>query len=120
MSSSGVSDSETGPSVPFQGVSFAQGNFSAVVLPAVLDIAPPVPLKGVEEVVTYSREVQTSTWVQDEDSEEDGEEEVRRRVDEEVRREMERLRIEEDKVKEEEILRQEAEKEVPGTMFGDC
>lgn len=115
-----MSDSETGPSVPFQGVSFAQGNFSAVVLPAVLDIAPPVPLKGVEEVVMYSREVQTSTWVQDEDSEEDGEEEVRRRVDEEVRREMERLRIEEDKVKEEEILRQEAEKEVPGTMFGDC
>jgi hypothetical protein len=118
MSSSGVSDGETG-SGPLQGVSFAQGNFSATLLPPMLDIPPPAPARKAEEVVTYSREVQTSALVQDEDSEEDTEEVVKRRVDEEVRKEVERLRLEEEQIREEEIQRREAEKQVPGTAPGN-
>jgi dynein intermediate chain len=117
MSSSGVSDSETA-SVQVQGVSFAQGNFTATLLPPILDIAPPPPVKHVDrEVVTYSKEVQTSTWVPEEDSEEESEEVVKRRVDEQVRKEMERLRLEEDKIRDEEAQQQEADKQVPGTTI---
>ena len=43
-----------------------------------------------------------------------GEEVLKRRVDEEVRKELEQLRIDEERVKEEELRRHEAEKEVPG------
>ena len=115
MSSSGVSDSET-PSVPSQGVSFAQGNFSVALLPPMLDIRPPPPVQRADkEIITYSREVQTTIWVPEEEGEEAGEEVVKRRVDEEIRKEMERLRLEEEKFREDEAQRQEAEKEVPGT-----
>jgi hypothetical protein len=117
MSSSGMSDMETA-SQSVQGPSFAAGNFTAMLLPPILDIPPPAPVpKGGKEVVTYSKEVQTTTWVPEEDVEEDGEEVVKRRIDEEVRKEMEHLRIEEERKREEDVLRQEAEKEVPGIPF---
>lgn len=101
-----------------QGVSFAQGNFSATLLPPILDIAPAKVELGEKEVVTYSKEVQTSAWTPppEEDGEEDGEEVVRRRVEEELRRELEKLKIEEERLKEEEQLRLDGEKEVPGIM----
>lgn len=101
-----------------QGVSFGQGNFSATLLPPILDIAPAKVELGDKEIVTYSKEVQTSAWTQppEEEAEEDGEELVRRRVEEELRRELEKLKLEEQRLKEEEQLRLEGEKEVPGIM----
>ena len=99
-----------------QGVSFAQGNFSATLLPPILDIAPPKVESTEKEIVTYSKEVQTSEWVLEEDTEEDEEEEVKRRVEEELRRELERLKVEEQRVEQEEALRREVEKEIPGMM----
>src|SRR5579859_1054657 len=109
MSSSGMSDSEGGSQLQGhgrgqgqagQGVSFAQGNFSATLLPPILDIAPAKVEVGEKEVVTYSKEVQTSAWTPppEEDGEEDGEDVVRRRVEEELRRELEKLKIEEERL----------------------
>ena len=89
-----------------------------------VDIRPP-PLRseggrgGEREVVMYSKEVQTSSaWVVGVEEEEDGEGEevVKRRVEEEVRKEMERLRVDEERNREEEEKRLEAEKDVPGTQ----
>jgi len=116
MSSSGMSDSETHSNVVFADKgSFAQGNFSTKLLPPILDIAPP-PVKGTGdgEVVMYSKEVQTASWVAEEESDEESDEVIKRRVEEEVRREMDRLKIEEDRMRVEEQHRHEAEKDVPG------
>lgn len=99
------------------GGSFAQGNFSATLLPPIVDIPPPKVETAEKEIVTYSKEVQTSAWVQEEDSEEDGEELVKRRVEEELRRELEKIKLEEQRMKQEEALRQEVEKKVPGMLF---
>jgi dynein intermediate chain len=85
-----------------------------------LDIPPPKTETAEKEIVTYSKEVQTSTWVQEEDSEDDGEEVVQRRVEEEVRRELDKLKLEEQRMKEEEAVRQQVEKEVPGMVFCVC
>lgn len=111
MSSSGLSDND-GSLFP-KGESFAQGNFSVMMLPPILDIKPPSVVER-ESVVMYSKEVQTSTWVPEEDSEEENEEEIRRRIEEEIRKEMELLRLEEERAKEEQSRLIELEKHVPG------
>jgi hypothetical protein len=118
MSSSGMSDSETA-SQNIQLVSLsAPGNYSTSTLYPILDIPPPTTLKTTQkEVVTYSKEVQTTTWIPEEDIEEDGEEAVNRRIEEEVQRELERLRLDEERAREEDLHRLEAEKEVPGTLI---
>lgn len=125
-SSGGVSDSETGTTGQFAGSrkdSFApQTQLGPLVIVPMVDIRPP-PLRseggrgGEREVVMYSKEVQTSSaWVVGVEEEEDGEGEevVKRRVEEEVRKEMERLRVDEERNREEEEKRLEAEKDVPG------
>lgn len=117
ISSSGVSDSETTSQNIQQAssVTAQAGNYSTSLLYPVLDIPPPAPSRIVDkEVVTYSKEVQTTTWIPEEHSEEEGEEEVKRRVEEEVRKELEQLRIDEERAREEELHRIEAEKEIPG------
>lgn len=119
ISSSGMSDSETQSHVVFADKgSFAQGNFSTKMLPPIVDIAPPaVKGAGDGEVVMYSKEVQTASWVAEEESDEESEEVIKRRVEEEVRREMDRLKIEEDRERVEEQQRHEAEKDVPSTSY---
>ena len=111
-----MSDSETA-SQNIQLVSLGtSGNYSTSTLYPILDIPPPTTVKTAQkEVVTYSKEVQTSSWIPEEDSEEDGEEAMKRRVEEEVGRELERLRLVEERTKEENLHRLEAEKEVPGS-----
>jgi len=116
ISSSGLSDSE-GNSRDIQVTSVVSGTFSTTLLEPIIDRPPQVKeVVREKEIVTYSKEVQTTAWIPDEDSEEDGEEVVKRRVDEEVRKEIERLRIDEQREKEDEFNRLEAEKEVPGTF----
>ena len=118
ISSSGMSDSETASrDIQLTPLHTAGPQYSASLVHSVLDIPPPVPRAAVQkEVVTYSKEVQTTAaWVPEEiDGEEDSEELLKRRIDEEVRKELELLRIDEERMKEEELRRQEAEKEVPG------
>jgi hypothetical protein len=118
ISSSGMSDSETASrDIQLMPPHTAGTNYSTSLVHSVLDIAPPVLGRAVEkEVVTYSKEVQTTVaWVSEEiDGEEDSEEVLKRRVDEEVRKELELVRIDEERIKEEELRQQEAEKEVPG------
>ena len=66
----------------------------------------------------YSKEVQTTTWMPEEESDEEmGEESVKRQVDEEVRRELERLRLDKEREREAEIQKREAENEVPGARL---
>ena len=113
MSSSGMSDSDSAFKEA-KGESFAQGNFSATLLPPIVDIEPPPP-KVNEEVVMYSKEIQTSAWVPEVDSEEETEEQVKKRIEEEVRREMERLKIEEDRAKQEQV-ELDVVKDVPGII----
>jgi len=111
MSSSGMSDTEN--SFQVKGESFAQGNFSTMLLPPIIDIKPPV-IKSKEEVVMYSKEVQTATWIrEDEDSDEEDEEQVRRRIEEEIRLEMDKLKAEEDRVREELLQKNVVDKDVP-------
>jgi hypothetical protein len=117
MSSSGMSDSEQSQQQPGlqPGPSFGQGKFSSMLLPPIVDIRPRTK-EG--EVVMYSKEVQTVTLsvaVEESDNEGD-DDEVKRRVEEEVQRELERLKIEEERVTMElELERANAEREVPGT-----
>ena len=115
ISSSNVSDSEASTQPPV----VSTRNFSSVIVPLV-DIAPPVrEVKTEREVVTYSKEVQTTAWSPAKEEAADGQDEdqvLRKRVEEEVRRELEELRIDEDKLAREEKLHQlEVEKQLPGT-----
>jgi hypothetical protein len=86
-----------------------------------VDIAPPVrEAKKESEVVTYSKEVQTTmAWSAPTEEAVEGEDEdlvLRKRVEEEVRRELEELRMDEDKLAREEKMHQlEVEKQLPGT-----
>lgn len=113
-----MSDSETASrDIQLMPPHTAGTNYSTSVVHSVLSIPPPVPGGAVvKEVVTYSKEIQTTAaWIPEEiDGEEDSEEVLRRRIDEEVRKELELLRIDEERMKEEELRRQLAEKEVPG------
>ena len=125
ISSSGMSDSETASrDIQVMPPHTTGTNYSTSLVHSVLDIPPPVPGGAVDkEVVTYSKEVQTTTvWVPEEiDGEEDNEEILKRRIDEEVQKELELLRIDEERMKEEELRRQEAEKDVPGKPSkGNC
>ena len=124
ISSSGMSDSETASrDIQLMPPHTTGTNYSTSSVYSVLDIPPPVPGRAVEkEIVTYSKEVQTAAaWVPEEiDGEEDSEEVLKRRIDEEVRKELDLLRIDEERMKEEELRRQEAEKEVPGTSLAGC
>lgn len=116
MSSSGMSDSESA-SQAAPRPSFSAGNFSAIVLPPVLDIPPPPPLPlGRKEIETYSKEVQTADWIPEQSNEEESEDAVRRRIDEEIRKEVERIQLEEEEARQAELRHQEAKKEIPGTM----
>jgi hypothetical protein len=115
ISSSGVSDSETASQSVAATIS--QGNFSAILLPPMLDVAPPRNGSMEKEVVTYSKEVQTTTWIPEESSDDEEEEVVKRRVEEEVRMKLERIRMEELREREMESQRLEAEKEVPGKFL---
>jgi hypothetical protein len=116
ISSSNVSDSEasTQPPIP------STRNFSSVIV-SLVDIAPPVrEAKKESEVVTYSKEVQTTmAWSAPKEETVEGEDEdlvLRKRVEEEVRRELEELRMDEDKLAREEKMHQlEVEKQLPGT-----
>jgi hypothetical protein len=119
ISSSGVSDSETGTTgqMGSRKESYAQqAPFGPLVILPMVDIRPPAKREsGDTEVVMYSKEVQTSTaWVAVEENEDGGEEVVKRRIEEEVRKEIERLRVDEERNREEEEKRLEAEKDVPG------
>jgi hypothetical protein len=116
MSSSGMSDNESLQIQQGKRDSFAQGNFTAMLLPPIVDIKPPPPMAK-EEVVMYNKEVQTSVWVPEEDSEEESEEQVKRRIEEEVRREIDKLRIEEEREKLELQKLMQVEKEVPGIYY---
>ena len=118
-SSGGVSDSETGTTgqMGSRKESYAQqAPFGPLVIVPMVDIRPPAKREtGDTEVVMYSKEVQTSTaWVAVEENDDGGEEVVKRRVEEEVRREIERLRVDEERNRVEEEKRLEAEKDVPG------
>jgi hypothetical protein len=94
-------------------------------MPPLVDIAPPVTT-GIEEkeVVMYSKEVQTTAWVPvEESSDEEDEEEVNRRVEEEVKARWETLRLEEQqRDREMEAQRLQTENDVPGMniLYGDC
>jgi hypothetical protein len=111
-----MSDSETA-SQPVQGMSFTPGIFSTSLLHPMLNIPPPAAFVAPQkEIVTYSKEVQTTAWIPEENSEEEEEEVVKRRVDEEVRKKLERLRLDEEEAREAEIHRLEAEKEIPGIL----
>jgi len=119
-SSGGVSDSETGTTgqMGSRKESYAQQvPFGPLVIVPMVDIRPPANREtGDKEVVMYSKEVQTSTaWVVVAEEEDGGEEVVKRRVEEEVRKEIERLRVDEERSREEEEKRLEAEKDVPGS-----
>ena len=121
ISSSGMSDSETGTTGQASGSrkeSFAPpAQYGPLVIVPMVDIRPPAKREsGEKEVVMYSKEVQTSTvWAATVDEDDEREEEVvKRRVDEEVRKEIERLQIDEERTREEEEKRLEAEKDVPG------
>ena len=113
ISSSGVSDSEAGSqNLPHVASQIA---FSTVLLPPLVDIAPPPRANmGEREVVTYSKEVQTSNWVDEESSEEEDEEEINRRVEDEVRLKLEKIRMEEQRNRELEAQRLQAEMDIPG------
>jgi dynein intermediate chain, cytosolic len=121
ISSSNVSDSEasTQPPIP------SARNFSSVIV-SLVDIAPPVREQKTErEVVTYSKEVQTTiAWSPPKEEALEGDDEdqaLRKRVEEEVRRELEELRMDEDKAAREEKMHQlEVEKQLPGTKFPNC
>jgi dynein intermediate chain, cytosolic len=119
ISSSNVSDSEKeSGTIPVTGVSFAEGKFSMILLPPIVDIPPPVIAVTEKEVVSYSKEVQTiSTWVPEQENEEDAEEILRRRVEEELQKEIERLRLEEEREKEVERQVDKEEKSIPGTSI---
>ena len=127
-SSGGVSDSETGTTghVGSRKDSFApQAQLGPLIIMPMVDIRPPLQREGGDrdrEVVMYSKEVQTSSaWVPAVEEEEDaGEDAVKRRVDEEVRKEIERLRVDEERNREEEEKRLEAEKDVPGISLLFC
>lgn len=93
-----------------------------MIVPLV-DIAPPVREEKKErEVVTYSKEVQTTiAWSSPKEEAVEGDDEdqlLRKRVEEEVRRELEELRMDEDKLAREEQMHQlEVEKQLPGTYL---
>ena len=120
ISSSGVSDSESASQAMPPAHPGSTKSFSSV-MQVMLDIAPPPRVeKRAREVVTYSKEVQTVAWgpVVKEDVFEDIDEDevLRKRVEEQVRQEMEILRLDEEKSAREAQLHQlEAEKQVPGT-----
>ena len=108
-----MSDNESVSQPVQKGVPLVQ-NFSAALLPPILDIAPPPPVfLGQKDVVTYSKEIQTTTWVPDDESEDVDEHVLQRRIEEEVRKEIERLRLEEQAPEEE--TEQPAAEELPGS-----
>ena len=120
ISSSGVSDSESASQSMPPSNSTSAKPFSTV-MQVMLDIAPPPRVEKREgEIVTYSKEVQTVAWSptvkEDVFEDVDEDEVVRKRVEEQVRMELETLRLDEEKLAREAQLHQlEAEKQVPGT-----
>ena len=111
-----MSDSESVTQQGQKRASLIKTNFSANLLPPIVDLPPPSPVALAQrELVTYNKEVQTMAWVPDEESEGEDEESLRRRVEEELRKELERLRVEEKAVEE---LDKTATKELPGNTVG--
>jgi hypothetical protein len=112
-----VSDSETASqSVP--PASASAKNFSRVVM-CMLDIPPPPrEAKKEKEVVTYSKDVQTVAWsppVLEDINNVDEDEVFRKKVDDQVRKELDVLRLDEEKLaREAQLLQLEADKQIPG------
>jgi dynein intermediate chain, cytosolic len=86
-------------------------------LPPLIDIPPPIPVAPKEEIVTYSKEVQTIP-LQEEESDEDQDEIVRKRVEEELQKEIEKLRLEDELARQEEsAANKQIETEIPGIQL---